>query len=248
MPRDRACAEKHAYGLFDRYARRSLLEPDFAAAAAGADAFATFIDAWQRCPSPDPLDKALYVDVNTYLVDDILTKVDRASMAVSLEARVPLLDHRLLEFAATVPSSLKLRGKTRKYLLRRLLAGRLPREVVDRPKHGFEAPTGEWLRGPLKEMAGDLLRARRFRERGIFNPRGVDRLWTEHQLGTGDHRHRLWSLLMLELWFERFIDPAVPSTSQAGTHAGRPAAAGRAREVPPAGETWNTDVRTGRNR
>jgi asparagine synthase (glutamine-hydrolysing) len=130
------------------------------------------------------------------------------SMAVSLEARDPLLDHRLLEFAATVPASLKIRDGRGKYLLRKVLQRRVPAEILERGKHGFEAPIGEWLRGPLAPMAGALLGDGRLRDRGIFDDREVARLWTEHRDGRADHRHRLWQLIMLELWFRRFIDEA----------------------------------------
>jgi asparagine synthase (glutamine-hydrolysing) len=150
------------------------------------------------------------VDVKTYLLDDILAKVDKMSMAVSLETRVPLLDHKLVEFAATVPMDFKLRAGRTKHLLRRFLEGRIPSDVLDRPKHGFEAPTGEWLRGALAPMAGDLLLGPTFRSRGIFSAAAVARLWADHQSGRRDHRHRLWSLLMLELWFRQFVDRAVP--------------------------------------
>src|SRR5581483_5387363 len=141
------------------------------------------------------------VDVKTYLVDDIMTKVDRMSMAVSLEAREPLLDHKLLEFAAAVPMALKLRDGRGKHLLRRLLGRRVPASIVERPKHGFEAPVGEWLRGPLAPLVDDLLLDGRLRRRGIFDDRTVASVWREHRTGARDHRHRLWSLLMLELWF-----------------------------------------------
>src|SRR5262245_22306081 len=201
-----ACARKHAYGLFESDARGALYSSDFAHEVRDADPFAGFRLAYESCGSPDPLDRALYVDVKTYLVDDIMTKVDRMSMAVSLESREPLLDHRLLEFAATVPTSLKLKNGRSKYLLRRLLERRIPKSIVDRPKQGFAAPTGEWLRGPLAPMVDDLLLDGRLRGRGIFDNREVVRIWNEHRRGAGDHRHRLWSLVMLELWFRQFID------------------------------------------
>ncbi len=200
-----ACARKHAYGQFDR-ARNGLYASDFAMTVAFADPFRTFRRAYAACKSRDPLDRALYVDVKTYLVDDILTKVDRMSMAVSLESREPLLDHKLLEFAASVPSALKLKAGRRKYLLRRLLERRIPKSIVDRPKHGFEAPIGEWLRGPLAPMVNDLLLDGRMRRRGVFDHRAVARVWREHRGGRQDHRHRLWSLVMLELWFRQFVD------------------------------------------
>jgi asparagine synthase (glutamine-hydrolysing) len=203
-----AYALKHAYGMFEPDAKTRLYSGDFGKSVEHHDPFASFRDAYDRCRSIDPLDRALYVDVRTYMVDDILTKVDRMSMAVSLEARDPLLDHRLLEFAATVPISLKLKDGRGKYLLRKTLEKRVPREILERGKHGFEAPIGEWLRGPLAPMADALLSDGRLRDRGIFEPREVSRLWTEHRDGRVDHRHRLWQLMMLELWFRQFIDQA----------------------------------------
>ena len=201
-----ACAHKHAYGLFEGDGRRALYAADFAAEVRDADPFLGFRLAYQSCASPDPVDRALYVDVKTYLVDDILMKVDKMSMAVSLEARDPLLDHPLLEFVATIPSSLKLAHGRSKYLLRRLLAKRIPQSIVDRPKQGFEAPIGRWLRGPLAPMVDDLLMDGRLADRGVFEGREVERLWREHRSGARDHRHRLWSLVMLELWFRQFVD------------------------------------------
>jgi asparagine synthase (glutamine-hydrolysing) len=201
-----AYARKHSYGQFEPGVREALYSGDFRAQVKDADPFATFRAAYDACGSSEPLDRSMYVDVKTYLVDDILTKVDRMSMAVSLEARVPLLDHELLEFAATVPASLKLKRGRSKYLLRKLLARRVPKAIVDRPKHGFAAPIGAWLRGPLAPMVDDVLEDGRLRARGIFDHRAVAALWREHRTGLRDHRHRLWSLVMLELWFRRFAD------------------------------------------
>ncbi|HZR22949.1 MAG TPA: asparagine synthase (glutamine-hydrolyzing) [Vicinamibacterales bacterium] len=215
MPVEAAYAQKHAYGLFDSWMRGSLYSADFASEIRDSDPLVDFRLAYQACGSRDPLDRALYVDVKTYLVDDIMTKVDKMSMAVSLESREPLLDHKLLEFAATVPSSLKLKNGQSKYLLRRLLERRIPKSIVDRPKHGFEAPIGRWLRGPLAPMVHELLTDGRLRDRGIFDHGSVTRLWTEHRSGRVDHRHRLWSLVMLELWFRQFVDSSVARAFQA---------------------------------
>jgi asparagine synthase (glutamine-hydrolysing) len=214
MRPEQAYALKHAYGMFEPDAKGELYSGDFRARVNGHDPLAPFRDIYRRCGSPDPLDRAMYVDVHTYMVDDILTKVDRMSMAVSLEAREPLLDHRLLEFAASVPASLKLRNGRSKYLLRRVLNRRVPRGILERGKRGFDAPIGEWLRGPLKPMADALLRDGRLRDRGLFNDREVSRLWTEHRDGRGDHRHRLWQLIMLELWFRQFVDRAPASRAR----------------------------------
>jgi asparagine synthase (glutamine-hydrolysing) len=206
MPPAEACARKAAYGFFEFDERDALYTGDFAIEVRDADPFAPHRLAYESCPSADPLDRAMYVDVKTSLVDDILTKVDRMSMAVSLEARVPLADHKLLEFAATVPSALKLRNGRSKYLLRRLLDRRVPASIVNGLTHGFEAPIGTWLRGPLASMVDDLFLDGRLKARGIFDAASIERLWREHRSGARDHRHRLWSLVMLELWFRRFVD------------------------------------------
>jgi asparagine synthase (glutamine-hydrolysing) len=208
LPPDEACARKHGYQQFDDRWKRSLYSGDFAGATRDADPFAPFVSRYRACASADPMDRVMYLDVKTYLVDDILTKVDKMSMAVSLEARVPLLDHTLLEFAARVPSGLKLRRGTSKHLLREALHRHVPREMFQGPKHGFTAPIGHWLRGSLRSLASDLLFDGRLRRRGLFEPRAVERLWQEHQAQRVDHQHRLWSLVMLELWFREFADRA----------------------------------------
>jgi asparagine synthase (glutamine-hydrolysing) len=208
---DQAYALKHAYGMFEPDAKQRLYSGDFARAVAGTDPLAIFRDAYRACGSADPMDKSMYVDARTYMIDDVLTKVDRMSMAVSLEAREPLLDHKLLEFAARVPASLKLRHGRSKYLLRRILDAKVPRSITERGKRGFAAPIGEWLRGPLAPMAGDLLLDGRLEGRGLFNFAEVTRVWTEHRTGRAEHPHRLWQLLMLELWFRQFVDGAAPA-------------------------------------
>jgi asparagine synthase (glutamine-hydrolysing) len=139
-------------------------------------------------------------DLVGYLPDDIMTKVDRASMAVSLEAREPLLDHRLVEFAWQLPLHLKIRGGTGKWILRQVLYRHVPRELVDRPKMGFSIPLGEWLRGPLRGWATDLLDAKRVAEGGLLDGKVIDRLWREHQSGARDHGEQLWSILVLQAW------------------------------------------------
>jgi len=115
----------------------------------------------------------------------------------------------LLEFSATIPSTLKLRKGRSKHLLRKLLERYVPAPIVNRPKQGFAAPVGEWLRGPLSTMVNELLQDGRMRDRGIFEPSTVRRLWSEHRTKQHDHTHRLWSLVMLELWFRRYVDGAL---------------------------------------
>jgi len=146
-----------------------------------------------------------YLDFQSYLPLDILTKVDRMSMAHSIEARVPLLDHRLVEFAATIPPELKLRGDTRKYVFKRALEGLVPAEIIDRPKRGFAIPLGRWFRGELAPFVSDLVFARRSRERGIFNPRYIERLLKWHGRGR-EFDLQLWTLISFELWCRTFLD------------------------------------------
>jgi asparagine synthase (glutamine-hydrolysing) len=203
---DQAFALKQAYGMFEPDAKARLYTGDLAAAVDGTDPLTCVRDSYGACGSSDPLDKALYADSQTYMIDDILTKVDRMSMAVSLEAREPLLDHKLLEFAARVPSTLKLKHNRSKYLLRRALERRVPAAILERPKKGFDAPIADWLRGPLAPLTVALLFDGRLKQRGLFNDREVSRLWNEHRTQRADHRHRLWQLLMLELWFRQFVD------------------------------------------
>ena len=228
---DQAYALKHAYGMFEADAKSQLYSGDFRRQVNGYDALATFRDAYHACGSSDPLDRSMYVDARTYMIDDVLTKVDRMSMAVSLEAREPLLDHKLLEFAARVPSSLKLKDGQSKYLLRRVLDKRVPRSIIERKKSGFAAPIAEWLRGPLAPMTNELLLDGRLRNRGIFNDREITRLWREHRSRQADHEHRLWQLVMLELWFREFIDRPGGTGQQTGL-ASRAALAGRAAADP----------------
>lgn len=140
------------------------------------------------------------VDVCSYMPDDILAKVDRAAMANSLETRVPLLDHRVVEFAARLPLSMKIRNGQGKWILRQLLYRYVPQALVDRPKTGFSVPLGSWLRGPLREWAENLLQETKLREEGYFDARRVRAAWLEHISGRADRSEQLWSVLMFQAW------------------------------------------------
>jgi asparagine synthase (glutamine-hydrolysing) len=156
------------------------------------------------------VDKTLYVDVMAYLPDDLLVKVDIASMAVSLEARSPYLDHYLVEFAASLPSTYKLRASTTKYLLKKSLEKVLPAEVLYRTKMGFGVPISRWLRHELKDYARDVLLEKVAVQRGYFDPAYVRALLDDHISGRADHSTRIWTLLNLELWHRMFVDQAPP--------------------------------------
>jgi asparagine synthase (glutamine-hydrolysing) len=175
--------------------------------AAGADAGqALFAQIRAHATASDPLGRLLELDTHTYLVDDIFTKVDIASMQHALEVRCPLVDQELIEFAATVPSSYKMRGFRGKWLLRQALADLLPHDILYRSKRGFGIPHARWLRGELRPMLHDLLLDPRVYQRGHLQRPYVERLIAEHDSGQVNHGLRLWNLLWLELWHRTFID------------------------------------------
>jgi asparagine synthase (glutamine-hydrolysing) len=197
--------------LFRSDEKGRLLSGDLQAALAGHDPFRPFARHFDRVRGLDALSQLLYVDLKTWLANDMLVKVDRMSMANGLEIRCPLLDHRIIEFAATVPSALKYRGRTSKYLLKRHLEGRVPGSVIHRPKQGFEIPLARWLRSDLRELAHGVLFSERALGRGHLRPDRLRHIWECHQRGTRDHSAQIWTVLMFEMWARTFLDPQEPT-------------------------------------
>jgi len=191
---------------FDEQAKSNLYSNDFRNQTA---AFSTigFIEPWfAKANGAGIVDASLLADTMTYLPNDLLVKMDIASMTVSLEARSPFLDHKLMEFAASLPENLKLRGMTTKYLLKRVLKKVVPEENLTRSKMGFGVPIGHWFRGTMQPFLRETLLSEKALSRGLFDRDRVRELIEQHTADKMNHEHRLWSLLMLELWFQRFID------------------------------------------
>ena len=205
LPWQERYLEGVSFAPFQR--KMGILSRDFIAA--GGPPLQAFRELLDRAPARDPLGRVLYLDSKTYLPGDILTKVDRMSMAVSLEARMPMLDHVFLEWVTALAPRWKMREGKQKFILRKL-AERVgvPKEVLDRPKRGFSLPLGHWMRHELKEMVQTILLEPRTLQRGYFNPAGIRKMLGEHFEQRRDHSARLWRLLIFELWHRNFLERA----------------------------------------
>ena len=183
--------------LFTDEFKQCLKEPDLY-----ADAYKQL----ETCHAENTINKMLYLDMKMYLQDDILVKVDRASMANSLEVRSPLLDHTLVEYVAGLPPELKLHNLTSKYIFKKAVKSLLPKSIIKRPKKGFGIPVAKWLKEDLKEIIMEILSPERIKRTGIFNPEYVRKLIRDHIAGRVDNRKQLWTLLMFEFWREKWIE------------------------------------------
>ena len=203
--------------IFSEAERRAMLSPDVQAQAGGFSPFETPRRWYDRHVGSDFLTRCLYVDLRTWLVDDILAKVDRASMAHALEVRAPFLDYEAVELAFSLPRRLKLRGASKKDILKRAFAERLPRQVLHRKKAGFSSPLAHWLRGELRPLVEDVLRGKRLRDLGIFEQAAVEGVADDLMHGVRDTSIRLWGLLNLVLWWDLVVGGRGALSIGAGT-------------------------------
>jgi asparagine synthase (glutamine-hydrolysing) len=187
----------NSVSIFRPADKQKLFSQDFAQLLAGYDSLSVLQHHYDRAGTDDHLSRIQYVDIKTYLPDDILAKVDRASMAVSLEVRAPLLDQQLMERAATIPSFLKLKGRTGKYIFKKAIESQVPRDVLERRKQGFAVPLNRWFREELREVTREVLFGS---DDGILNRKILNKIWNQHQNGTYDRSSHLWALLMYRKW------------------------------------------------
>ncbi len=202
-------------GAFTPHEQRALLQDG----AAQIDDYEDVAEAEKSCDTSNSMERLIYLYCKFYLQDCILTKVDRASMACSLEARAPFLDYTFVEFVSLIPFRLKLRGLTSKYILKKAMRDKLAPEILRRPKKGFGIPVGQWFRHDLRSLLLDALSESRIRRQGIFQPREITRLVDEHLRGIKDHRKQLWTLFMFQLWHEHFGAPTKPGETRSVTQS-----------------------------
>jgi len=198
-------------GVFSDAGKAELYSPAFREAMSHSDPSDLLVQAYSAVEADALVDATLGMDVATYLPDDLLVKMDIASMAHSLEVRSPLLDHTFMEFAGAIPSSLKLKGRHKKHIFKRALRALLPAPIIDRAKMGFGVPIDRWFRKELREMAYDTLLSRRCLDRGFLRQEAMRQLLDEHVTGVAEWHSQLWCLLFLELWFQRFVDSTAKS-------------------------------------
>ena len=223
LARDSVDAYFHGISIFRDDMRDALFSPEFKTRLAGYRAVEVFHGHAQRADTDDPLSMIQYLDMQTYLIGDINTKVDRASMAHALEVREPLMDHSLVEWVASLPSGVKVRGGEGKWLLKKAMEPHLPNNILYRPKMGFAVPLARWFRGPLRQRVRTALLDGRLAQTGFFNRDYIEHLVVEHLAGRRDYSSPLWTLLMFEAFLRIGDTAATPDTKHAAAGADRAA-------------------------
>jgi len=207
--------------FFDAGEKAQLFSPDLTGRHELLDSEAQALCYFERSARLPWPSRMMRFDTETYLPGDILTKVDRMSMAHSIESRVPLLDNDVVDFAARIPASLKIRNGRRKHILKEAAANLLPAHILDRRKQGFAVPLGGWFRGGIRELFADVLLSTRATQRGYFDVKFIERMVDEHVTGRREHTLRLWALVIFELWHRQYLD----DRQSAATRRERPLAA-----------------------
>jgi asparagine synthase (glutamine-hydrolysing) len=192
--------------IFDIKEKEDIYTDDFLERVAKINPLAFLLGKFEEARTEDLIEKLLYVDINSYLPEDLLVKMDIATMANSLEARVPFLDHKFMELVAGIPSQLKLKGTKTKFILKTAFKDLLPATILKRKKMGFGVPVTRWFRNELKSYVHEILLDRKTLSRGYFKREGIERLLSDHIGLRYDHSTRIWALLFLEIWFRIFID------------------------------------------
>ena len=200
--------------IFNQKEKDDVYSEEFSRQVKGTDPLDYLIKKYEEGDTDDPLEKLLYLDMTTYLPEDLLVKMDIATMANSLEARIPFLDHVFMESIATIPSRLKLKGSKTKYILKTAFKDFLPDAILRRKKMGFGVPVSRWFRKELKDYTKEILLDSRTLGRGYFKREGIERLLNEHLALHYDHSSKIWAILFLEMWFRVFIDKEGDSFSR----------------------------------
>ncbi len=221
---DEAARFVNWFPLYNTELKQALLSEDLKESLRGRCTNSVFEDYLARTNATEPLNRMLYVDTKLWLPDLLLARGDKMSMAVSLEARVPLLDHKLVEFAASLPQNMKLKGLARKYLLKKVSGRWLPPEIIHRKKQGFPMPVSQWLRNEARGFMRDVLSPTALRRRGLFNRAFVEKLIKQHESGFADHGALLWGLMSVELWQRVFMDSRIRAEKVPGALATQAAA------------------------
>jgi asparagine synthase (glutamine-hydrolysing) len=192
--------------VFNAKERNGIYSQEMVHALAHTDPLRYLVEKYEEGETEDPLNKLLYLDIRSYLPEDLLVKTDIASMANSLEARIPFLDHHFMEFVAQIPSQLKLKGSRTKFILKKAFSDFLPPDISKRRKMGFGVPMARWIREDLRNYVYDVLLDRKAVQREYFRKEGIEQLLEEHLSLRYDHSAKIWALLFLEVWFRIFID------------------------------------------